>query len=65
MSVPAKVEGEGVEVVYNIRYIEDFLQCVSGDEVVIDLIDNSSAGVFKDATDPKFLHLIMPVKLQS
>lgn len=65
MSVAAKVEGEEVEVMYNIRYIEEFLQCVVGDEVSIDLIDNSSAGVFKDATDPKFLHLIMPVKIQS
>lgn len=63
-SVEARVEGEPLEVMYNLHFVEDFLHVVQGNEVTLELTDSASAGVFKDSADPSFLHLIMPVKLQ-
>jgi DNA polymerase-3 subunit beta len=64
MSVDAKVEGESLEVMFNLRFIEEFLQVVSGSEITIGLTDSNSPGVFQDSSDKSFLHLIMPVKIQ-
>ena len=63
----AKIEGleEELTVAYNFRFIEDFLGVVESEEVRLELTDGSSPGVFKDSKDPDFLHLIMPVKIQS
>jgi len=61
-SLPAKVDGGEVEISFNYRFIEEFLNVISGEEVVIELNNSTSPGVFKDPKDPDFLHLIMPVK---
>jgi len=41
------------------------LRAVEGEEVVMEFNNASSPGVFTDPKDPDFLHLIMPVKIQS
>lgn len=64
-TVEAKVEGKGVEIAYNYRFLEEFLGCIKADEIEIGLNDASAPGVFRDTSDPTYLHLIMPVKLQS
>jgi len=64
MSVDAKVEGDGIEVMYNLRFVEEFLQVVSGSEITISLTDSNAPGLFQDSSDKSFLHLIMPVKIQ-
>lgn len=61
----AKVDGGELEISYNYRFIEEFLNTVKGEEVVLALVDSNSPGIFKDPKDPEFLHLIMPVKVQS
>lgn len=53
------------EIAFNYKFIEDFLHSVTGDEVVMEFSGENSAGVFKESTDSDFLHLIMPVRLQS
>jgi DNA polymerase III subunit beta len=60
--VEAKVEGGTLEIVYNYRFLEEFLQSVEGESVEIAFNDNASPGVFKDPQDPSYFHLIMPVK---
>lgn len=62
--IDAKVEGEGFEIAFNYRFLEEFLHAVSGEEIKIELSDPNSPGVFTDTKDPDFLHLIMPVKIQ-
>jgi DNA polymerase III subunit beta len=52
------------EVAFNYRFLEEFLHSVSGEEVLIEFTTTDKAGVFKDSSDPNFLHLIMPVKIQ-
>lgn len=64
-SVEAKVEGEEMEITFNYRFIEEFLNVVEGEEVEIHLSNTNSPGVFLDPKDSNFLHLIMPVKVES
>lgn len=62
-SFDAKVEGGSLEVLYNLRFIEEFLNAVEGEEIELSFNDSASAGIFKEVSDPQFLHLIMPVKI--
>lgn len=64
-SVEARVEGEEMEIIFNFRFIEEFLNVVEGDEIEIQLSNTTSPGIFLDPKDPEFLHLIMPVKIQN
>jgi DNA polymerase-3 subunit beta len=64
--VDAKIEkggNEDFEIAFNFRFLEDFLHSVSGEEVLMEFTNSTSAGVFKDTLDQQFLHLIMPVKV--
>ncbi len=63
--IDAKVEGELIEISFNYKFLEDFLRAVVGEEVLMEFNNASSPGVFTDPKDPDFLHLIMPVKIQS
>lgn len=64
-TLDAFVEGqEGLEVAFNYRFLEEFLNAVNGEEVMIELSNPSSPGVFTDPKDETLLHLIMPVRIQ-
>jgi DNA polymerase-3 subunit beta len=60
--IPAKVDGPELSIPYNYRFIEEFLNVVKGESVVMKFNNTTSPGVFLDASDENFLHLIMPVK---
>jgi DNA polymerase-3 subunit beta len=64
MEIPGKVSGEGVEISYNYRFLEEFLGVVTGESVEMEFTDGASPGVFRDPKDPEFFHLIMPVRVQ-
>lgn len=63
--VDAKVEGEikDFEIAFNFRYLEEFIHSVVGEEIAMEFLNSTSAGVFKDTSDPNYIHLIMPVKI--
>jgi len=68
--IDAKVEGEslpkgGFSINYNYRFLEDFLNSVEGEEIKMSFSAPSAPGIFRDTKDKDYLHLIMPVKLQS
>ena len=67
MDVEAKTEGEtkDFEIAFNYRFLEEFLHTVTGEEVKMDFTTVDKAGVFTDSSDSNYLHLIMPVKIQS
>ncbi len=65
--VDAKVEGQvskDFEIAFNYRFLEDFLNAVSSDEVQVEFSAPNAPGIFTDPKDPNYLHLIMPVKIQ-
>lgn len=63
-SIDAKVSGEKIIVAFNYKFIEDFLNVVTGEEIEVGFTDVASPGVFRDTSDSNYLHLIMPVKSQ-
>lgn len=63
VEVEAKVEGGTLEILYNIHFVEEFLNVVDGEEIVIYLTGSESPGVLRDSSDTNLLHLIMPVKV--
>lgn len=60
--IAAKVSGPEIAILYNYRYIEEFLGVVRGEGVAMKFNNSSSSGVFLDSADENYLHLIMPVK---
>ena len=63
--VAAKVEGGELEIAFNYRFLEEFLQSVQGNDIQIEFSDSNSPGVFTDPKDASYLHLVMPVKIQN
>src|SRR3990167_2520976 len=63
--VEAKVEEGGITIAFNYRYILDFLNSVTGQEISIETEGTTAPGVFRDTKDPSYLHLIMPFKIQN
>jgi len=68
ISVEAKPEGDwpsksSLEIAFNYKFIEDFLNTVTSETVELGLTANDSPGVFLDPLDKDYLHLIMPVRI--
>lgn len=67
--VDVKIEPEEArgEIAFNSRYLLDYLGCVGGEkktEVVFEMKDSLSPGLFKIKGKDEFLHVIMPVRVQ-
>lgn len=62
-NIDARVEGDPIEIMFNLHFIEEFLNNLAGEDVEVQILDQASPGLFRDPKDPDFLHLIMPVKL--
>jgi DNA polymerase-3 subunit beta len=65
--VEAKIDTEekNFEIAFNYRFLEEFLHSVSGEEIKTEFSGASSPGIFTDPKDSSYLHLIMPVKIQT
>src|SRR3989344_2647036 len=64
--VDAKVEGEESEIAFNFRFLLDILNNLSEKEVVLESSGPLNPGVFKPVKNgSSYLHIIMPVRLQS
>jgi len=65
--VAAKVEGTKLEIAFNYRFLIDFLSAITEEEkeVGIELTESLAPGVFKIPSDPLWLHLIMPVRVEN
>jgi DNA polymerase III subunit beta len=68
--IAAKVESdpplkEKFVIAFNYRFLEDFLGVVKGEDVQLELSDPNAPALFLDPKANDFLHIIMPVRLQS
>ncbi|KKQ97975.1 MAG: polymerase III subunit beta protein [Candidatus Woesebacteria bacterium GW2011_GWB1_39_12] len=69
--IEAKVDGNGKTdneefiIAFNYRFLEDFLNAVKGDDIQLEFSDPNAPALFLDPKDANFLHIIMPVRLQS
>lgn len=57
----ASVEGEKLEVSFNIRYFIDVLSVIGEEQVVIESNGSASPGVLRPLDRSDFLHVIMPM----
>jgi DNA polymerase-3 subunit beta len=60
----AEVEGEGVKIAFNGKYLQDVLQALEGGEVTLETTSTSSQGVFRPVGATNYTHVIMPMFVQ-
>jgi len=65
VEIEAKVDGEGGEIAFNSRFLLDFLANLSEEEFLFEMTGSLNPGVFRPVKDDSYLHLIMPVRVQS
>ena len=65
VEVDAKVDGDEGDIAFNSRFLLEFLGGYSGDEVLFEMTGSLNPGVFKKPKDQSYLHIIMPVRVQS
>lgn len=63
--VSAKVEGDGLQIAFNFKFVLDFLNAVPSEEkeIILELTESLAPGLFKTPSDTSWLHLIMPVRV--
>lgn len=64
IEVEAKITGEENKIAFNSRYLLDFLNAVTGEQISLEMTSPLNPGVFRPVGDASFLHLIMPVRVQ-
>jgi DNA polymerase-3 subunit beta len=62
--IDAAVEGEGVKIAFNGKYLQDVLQALEGGELKLETTGPSSQGVFRTMGDDNYVHVIMPMFVQ-
>jgi len=61
--VEATVEGEPVEIAFNVRFLVDVLNAVGTPNIYLETTSSSSPGLIRAAGRDDFLHVIMPMHL--
>lgn len=56
--------GDGFKTAFNTRFLLDFVNAVSGEEIVFESNGITAPGVFKDKEEKDLLHIIMPMRLE-
>lgn len=64
VEIDAKTEGEENEIAFNSKYLLDVFSNIDEDEMVFEMTGPLNPGVFKIEKDKKYLHLIMPIRVQ-
>ena len=62
--IDAAVEGEGVKIAFNGKYLQDVLQALESGQLAMETTGPSSQGVFKTLGDDNYVHVIMPMFVQ-
>lgn len=65
VEIEAKLEGEENEIAFNVKYLQDLLSNLEGENIVLELVGPLNPGVFKVAGDASFLHIIMPIRVKA
>lgn len=57
----ATIEGEGLEIAFNVKYLIDVLNVIQEDRVVIESNGTANPGVIRPEGRDDFIHVIMPM----
>lgn len=61
--VEASIEGEGLEIAFNAKYLIDVLGVAGSDQVALELTDANSPCAIKPVSDVDYTHIVMPMHL--
>jgi DNA polymerase-3 subunit beta len=61
--VDATVEGDAVEIAFNVRYLREVLDVINQPNVALETSAAAAPGVIRPMGDEEFLHVIMPMHL--
>jgi DNA polymerase-3 subunit beta len=61
--VDATVEGDPVEIAFNVRYLREVLDVINQPNVALETSAAAAPGVIRPMGDEEFLHVIMPMHL--
>ncbi len=59
----ATIEGEPIDIAFNVKYLIDVLSVIGSPQVALDTISTSRPGVFRPVGDEDFIHVVMPMHL--
>jgi DNA polymerase-3 subunit beta len=59
----ATIEGDEIEIAFNVRYLIEVLSALDVPQVALDTTTSSSPGVLRPVGDANFTHVIMPMHL--
>jgi len=57
-----EVEGKDNKIVFNYRYLLEFLSTLETEDLVFEMVNAFAPGVFKVKNKESFLHIIMPIR---
>lgn len=61
--IDATVEGEEIEIAFNVRYLLDVLSVIDSQQIALETMSPSSPGVIRLVGDDDFIHVIMPMHI--
>ena len=59
--IDAEVEGEPVEIAFNVRFMSQVLGVINSPQVILETNKSTDPGVIRPAGDEGYLHIIMPM----
>lgn len=61
--IEANISGENFRIGFNGNYMIDAVRHITGEKIVLKLIDEMSAAVITPENDPSYINLVLPVKI--
>ncbi len=61
--IDALVDGDPVEVAFNVRYLNEVLNVIEAPQVAVETVSESNPGVIRPVGDDDFVHVIMPMHI--
>jgi DNA polymerase-3 subunit beta len=59
--IDASVEGEEIEIAFNVRFMSQVLGVIDTPQIVLETTKATEPGVLKAVGNDEFLHIIMPM----
>ncbi len=60
-TVDASVDGQGMEIIFNVKYLTDVLAVLDTPEVALELTSDKSPGVIKPVSAAEYTYVVMPM----
>ncbi|NDC14994.1 MAG: DNA polymerase III subunit beta [Synechococcaceae bacterium WB9_2_170] len=64
-AVAVEMEGEAIEIAFNVRYLLDGLKAMASDRVWLQCNASTTPAILTPADDAQFTYLVMPVQIRS